>query len=149
MDPTQLLSLLTAHNYLALAVVVIGYVVQITRPDSKFPLSIPPIYGRDPKPLVALLAGIAYGALIAVQGGDTWQQALLHGAKVGLFTAGLYAVVIKFVFNGNAPAWLNAIALIFPAKPSTPAVPADVDSEPTPVTKPDVSVVKKSDPPKR
>jgi len=120
MDPSQLLDLLTSHNYLALAVVLIGWSVQMLGPDSKFPLTIPLIAGRDPKPLIVAVLSMAYAVVVAVSGGSSWADALKHGALTGLLTMGLFDLVVKFAFNGNVPAWLNALALIFPKKDPPP-----------------------------
>lgn len=110
----SILDLLRGHNYLAIAIVVIGWVTALLGPDSKFPITIPDIAGRDPKPLIAGLLGLAYGILVAHQGGATWLDALRDGLLAGVGTAGLFDVVVKFIFKGQVPVWLNIFALVPP-----------------------------------
>ena len=117
MDPQTVQAawaLFQSHNYLGFAILVIGWLVTLLSPSSKFKLTIPTIYGRDPKPLIAAVLGMAYGVLVAHKGGEAWLPSVQHGLMTGLLTMGLFDLVVKFVFNGNAPAFMNALAMVFP-----------------------------------
>jgi hypothetical protein len=118
-DPLgQLLALASAHNYLALAILTIGWVLRLLSPQSKFPVTLPLIAGRDARPLVGAVLGLTYGILVAHKAGEAWLPAIEHGAMTGLLTLGLFDLIVKFVWNGKAPSWIDALAGVFPkAKP--------------------------------
>lgn len=138
MDITQIVSLAMAHKWLAVAVVVIGWFTQMTRPESKFPITV--ISDRW-RPLIAAALGIVTYTLTLRQNGETWADAALNGFKTGVFTAGFYSLVVGAIFNGKVPAWANALALIFPP-PQPPsangpgaAPPGKLPSTPPPALK--------------
>jgi len=104
----QVWTLAKSHNYLALAVVVIGWLARMLKKDSRFPLTVPERW----RPFAVVLLGLAYGALVAVSGGEPWPEALRDGFEAALFAMGLYAVVIKAALGGNPPRFLALLALV-------------------------------------
>ena len=77
MDYAQLLALAQTHQWLALAVLIIGWITEMSRPESKFPINIPDRF----RPLFASIVGAIYGVLLLRQQGDTWQTAMIDGFK--------------------------------------------------------------------
>lgn len=133
----QILALITGRHWLALAVLVIAYLVRITASDSKFPVTIPDRW----KPVVVLTLGQVYAALIAIQGGTAWKVAAFHGFMTALVTMGLFDVVAKALFNGREPAWFKALA-------GVPKALRDIDIHSVPVDGGAVEVaVSKKQPP--
>lgn len=112
----KILQLGTDHKYLALAIVVIGWLTSLTSDWSKFPITIPGRY----QPLIAAVLGISYGVLTKIDSGTVWYKAVFMGLIVGLATGGLYDVVINAIFGGNIPSWLAWLSF---AKKSPPAAP--------------------------
>jgi hypothetical protein len=139
----------TSHHWLALAVIVIGYLVRLTAPDSKFPITIPDRW----KPLVVLVLAQAYAVLVAIQGGVAVKTAIIHGVMTWLVTLGVYDVIIKAIFNGVEPKWLKYIAFVPKAirelAPSAAYEAAHDEKNVSPENKPAIdAAVAKSFPPK-
>lgn len=147
-DVMNIVSLLTAHHYLPIAVIVIGYLTRLTSDMSKFPINVP----TDYQPVVVVVLGQVYAAIVAVSGGASWKDAVISGLATSLFTMGLFDLVIKAIFKGKEPAWLARLALIFHSPLLTPSeekavravetVRKDADAEAA-------SVTVKKDPPSR
>jgi len=112
---TQILMLLQAHNYLALAVLAVGYAMRILAPDSKFPVTIPTRW----VPAATLLLGQIYGVLTAVQLGQAWLPAVESG-----LTASFIVVIVQALFAGKEPKWFQVIAFVL----------SDAGTDPTPPT---------------
>jgi hypothetical protein len=111
----QLLALVWAHKWLALVALIASYGSTLLSPDSKFPITV------SKRARVGLVFGFAFfGATLtsyASSGQDmkTWAATwLLHGALATFLSLGGYAAIVTVVFDGNAPAWLKALALIVP-----------------------------------
>jgi len=134
----QILALFIAHKWMALAIVTIGYLTRLSKDDSRFPVTIPSRW----RPVVPLVLGQVYAALVASQGGMPWKQAVMVGLTTSVWTLGLYALVIGALFNGNEPQWLKTLALVLPRSPSsTDLAKADpssaIDVEKAPIEKVD------------
>lgn len=132
-DPAALLAALKAHNYLVIAIVVVGWLTRMTSDMSKFPVTIPKRWA----PVVPIVLGQGYAALEAVAAGTVWKSAVLDGLTVSLFTMGLFDLVVKAIWQGSEPKWIAALALIFP-QPKADATPAPArdPSSPTPPADP-------------
>lgn len=114
MDPNSIMQALTlamGHQWMPLAVLVVGWLVMACSDTSKLPISIPDRF----KPLLVLVLGQVYAVLEAVQGGSAWQAAVWHGLVVAFTTMGLFDVLVKAIFNGNLPTWLQWVTLIDPS----------------------------------
>jgi hypothetical protein len=99
----QIVALISAHSWLALAVIVVGYLMRLFAPDSKFPITIPKRWA----PAVTLGLGQIYGVLIAVSGGADWVSSVESG-----LSASFLVVVVQTLFDGAEPAWFKAIAFV-------------------------------------
>ncbi len=105
---TQLLALIGAHNYLALAIVATLYVRTLCGPDSKFPITLPVKW----QPSVTAACTLAYVFESAWQGGDTVAQAGL-AALVSAASTGFLDGLCVAIWNGaNAPSWARAIVFL-------------------------------------
>lgn len=93
----------TEHKWLALAVVVIGWLTSLTSDWSKFPITVP---GRW-QPAVAAGLGLVYGVLQKVDDGMPLQKALIGGLLVALATGGLFDLVVNGALDGRVPPWLG------------------------------------------
>lgn len=148
MQLTDLYALLKGHNWLGAAMLFIAYATYLLSPASKFPLTIPPIWGRDPKPLVVAVLMTTWGVLFDRQAGESWLHAARDGLLYGLVTMGLFDLVVKFCFANDPPRWLKTLLLLFPRKrledlavlvvpvvpiPRPPPLPRiDLDTDPPP-----------------
>lgn len=104
----QLSTLFTGHQWLGIAIVVVGWLVSLTSDTSKLPLNIPDRF----KPLIALLFGQLYAVLEAIQSGEDWKTAVAHGIVAALSATGFSTIIVNTIFNGTLPkalAWLSAI----------------------------------------
>ena len=123
MQLDQILALVWAHKYIALVALLASYGSTLLSPSSAFPISIPK------RARVGLVFGFAYlGAACTsyeTSGQDvkSWAAAwAIHGALAAFFALGGYATLVTVVFDGNAPAWLKALAFIAePKKPNDPS----------------------------
>lgn len=124
MDADQLVSFILEKKWLALAILVIGYITRLLSDDSKFPVSVPARF----HPLVVTVLGQVLGALMMIQGGASWKVAVLTGLAVSFCTMGLFDLLVKAIFNGSPPWWIDILALVFPKSsggklPPPPKVP--------------------------
>lgn len=87
---------------LGIAVVVVGAITRLLKSDTKFPIDIPARW----QPVIVLVIGQAYAVLQAIVGGVNWKTAVTSGLQVAFLTMGLFDLVIKALFNGDAPWWL-------------------------------------------
>lgn len=105
------------HNWIAWAIIAVGYLTRLTASDSAFPISIPSRF----QPLAALVVGQLYAILTMIAAGTQWDVAVEHGLLASLASMGIYDAVAKAFFAGTWPRWLKAIALVFEKdKPPTP-----------------------------
>jgi hypothetical protein len=97
---------ITGHQWMPLAILIIGYLVTLTSDVSKFPVTVPARW----KPVIVLVLGQAYAVLQNINGGEKWQSAVYHGLLTSFATMGLFDLVINGIFNGNLPKWLAWLA---------------------------------------
>ena len=103
MDPdviSQILALVKAHSWIALAALVIGFLVRLVRDDSTvawFPITIPARW----RPLIALGLGIVSGILNALVAKVDWPSAIVGGVVSAVTAMGGHAVVINALRNGR------------------------------------------------
>jgi hypothetical protein len=100
----------TGHKWMALAIVVIGYLVLLTKNTSKFPINIPARF----KPLVVIVLGQGYAVLEAINGGSPWKTAVSHGVWVAFGSMGIFDVIVNSIFNGKLPKWLAWLSFVDP-----------------------------------
>lgn len=109
MQLTDLIALLSSHNWLGLIALVTLLLRKWTTADSKFPITIPPTW----QPTVTAAGGLAYGLVTALQQGESWGTALLSmaiAAGTGGFLDGLLTAIFD---HDNAPVWARSIVFIF------------------------------------
>lgn len=92
-----LLSLFQQHAWMALAVLVMGFVTRVLKSDTKFPIDIPSRW----QPVIVLVLGQAYAGLQAVAGGVAWKTAVTQGLVASFLTMGLFDLVVKAAFDGK------------------------------------------------
>lgn len=115
--PTDLLTLvlqafqdITGHQWMPLAILVIGFLTTTLSDTSKLPVSIPDRW----KPVLVVVLGETYAVLIDHQGGTAWLPSIWHGVVTAFSAMGLFDLVVNSLFNGNLPKWLAWLALIDP-----------------------------------
>lgn len=134
MDLATLSYLWSMHRWTGVAVLVIGYLVQLTSKESKFPISVAPRW----KPLLVALLSLAFAAAQAIDGGLPWRQVVLRGLMTGFLTMGLFDLIVNAFCNGQIPKWLAWIAVMTPQPPPPPAEKAvSIKPPPDPITEPE------------
>ncbi|SRR5579859_750809 len=122
MPPTPsvltLVTLVTGHQWLPLALAVLLYVRHMLSDGSKFPVTIPATW----LPAVSAALALAYAILVAVSMGASWQQALLGGATLGAAAALVDGLVVGIFGNDptKVPAWAKAILMLVEPEPKVP-----------------------------
>ena len=105
----DIVTLLTSHNYLALALFAIVYVRKLTSADSKFPITVPPQW----LPAVTGLLGVAYALVNDVLAHDAWMQTLTDALAVGGATGVADALLTAIFASKSAPSWARALVFVF------------------------------------
>lgn len=105
----DILTLLTSHNYLALALFALLYVRKLLSTDSKFPLSVPAQW----LPAVTGLLGVGYEVVSDVQSHVALQRVVVDALAFGAATGVGDALLTAIFSSGNAPKWAKAIVFIF------------------------------------
>lgn len=129
-DLQSLIALASQHQWMPVAILVIGYIVRLSKDDSRFPVSIPERW----RPVLVLVLGQVYAALQSVQSGASWKVVAWHGLTTAVWTMGLYSLVMKALFNGKEPAFMKLIAMVLPPPPPAEppaAEPAKPEDTPT------------------
>lgn len=129
MDQQALIAAIVTMKWLPLAIIVIGYLTRLLTDESKFPISVPARW----RPVVVVVLGQLYGCLMLVQEGSTWKSVVVTGLVTSFVTMGLFDLLVKAIFNGQPPWWIDILALIFP---SNPTQPTDANAAKTAATKP-------------
>ena len=109
MQLTDLIALLSGHNWLGLIALLTLLARKWSSPDSRFPITIPPTWQAT----VTASGGLAYGLVSALQQGQSWGAALLSmaiAAGTGGFLDGLLTAIFD---HDNAPVWSRSIVFIF------------------------------------
>ena len=106
MDIDQIIALAAAHKWAAAAALVIGFVVRLTKTDTKVPIDVPAKW-RAP---LALVLGQVSGVLEHVAASTAWKAALLGGlASTVVAILGHEWIVERFLkpflgkFGGDLP----------------------------------------------
>lgn len=105
----DILTLLTSHNYLALALFAIVYVRKLCSADSSFPVSIPPQWNAV---LTGALA-MSYGAVTDVIAHAAVMTTVVDALAIGGATGVADALLTAIFASGNAPKWARVIVFIF------------------------------------
>lgn len=128
MDHQQLTEAILQLKWLPIAIIVIGYLTRLLADESKFPVSVP---GRW-RPVVVVVLGQLYGCLMLLAAGSTWKEAVITGLVTSFVTMGLFDLLVKAVFNGQPPWWIDILALIFPPAKTKPVDSKNAPTEPPP-----------------
>lgn len=111
MDLAQVVALVRSHAWLALAILVVGFLVRLTAKDSKFPLfrvvNIPDQW----QPVIVLALGTLADVLQELYAGKPWEQAVNASLIIGVAV-----LALKAYFHGREPGWLKALAMVVPTK---------------------------------
>jgi len=93
-----------------------GWIVQLLSEDSSFPISLPSSWNTNVwKPVAIVLASEAQAVVVSiVQGHTDPVHTILLGLRTAMWSMGVWALVIKAIYNGKPPNWLNYLSLIFP-----------------------------------
>lgn len=105
----DILTLLTSHNYLALALFAIVYVRKLTSASSAFPVTIAPQWQHV---LTGVLA-MAYGAVTDVMAHATAMTTVIDALAIGGSVGVADALLTAIFSSGNAPKWAKAIVFVF------------------------------------
>lgn len=116
MDQQALIDAILHMKWLPLAIIVIGYLTRLLTDESKFPVSVPARW----RPVVVVVLGQLYGCLMLAENGATWKTVVVTGLVTSFVTMGLFDLLVKAVFNGQPPWWVDVLALIFPSNPTKP-----------------------------
>lgn len=103
MDLAHVIELVKTHAWLALAVLVVGYVARLLASDTKLPINIPDQW----QPVVVLFFGTLADVLREVQAGKTWQAAVNPALVIAVVV-----LALKAAFQGREPGWLKLLALV-------------------------------------
>jgi len=95
----------TSRAWMPIAILAIGYFARLCATDTKFPINIPARW----QPLFVLALGQLYAILVAVSGGLGWGAASVHGLETAVWTMGLFDVLVKAIWNGTEPTWLQLV----------------------------------------
>lgn len=139
MDPQQLTDFILQRKWVALAALVIGFIVRLLKSDTKIPIDIPPQW----RVWLALGLGAASGVLdkFVEAGNTTWTSALVQGLVAAVVAIISHNVVIDSLNGGKE---LNVPGLIKPNTPPGPGNPPTLPPPPPP-TLPDISTRDSSD----
>jgi hypothetical protein len=118
-------SMISAHNWLGVTILVLGLVQAWLGPGSSFPITLSNAW----RIVVTTALGQAYAILLIVQAGQPWQQALVYG----LVATVLALLTSHAIWNGNAPSWAQTLAFILQ---EVSAKTESKTSAPVPPTKP-------------
>jgi hypothetical protein len=105
----QLLALVRTHDWLPLVLLSTMIVRKWLSGESKFPISIPKTW----QPTVTAAGGLVYGAMLAVQAGQTLGAALLDMAITAGAGGFLDGMLVAIFDHDNAPVWARSLVLIF------------------------------------
>lgn len=138
MDLSQVVALVRAHAWLALAIIVVGFLVRLTAKDSRVPVFKAINVPEQWQPVVVLALGTLADVLQEVASGKPWSQAINAALVISI---GVLA--LKAYFYGREPAWLQTLAMVVPSALNARVAPGDVAkvSGPAAVHVPDGSSV--------
>src|SRR5574338_298624 len=97
MQPDQLIALVIAHKWIAVAAVLIGAIVRALKQDTPIPITIVAKY----RPWLALGLGQVSGVLQALSTGTPWKEALVGGLVSSVVAILGHDLVIESMRNGK------------------------------------------------
>jgi hypothetical protein len=103
MDLATVIADITQKKWMALAVLIIGYLHVLFSNASTFPVNIPTRF----RPLVVIIFGQGYTIISAVSGGEACLPAIEHGLLIAFTTMGLAQVLTTLIFPNGLPSWLK------------------------------------------
>jgi hypothetical protein len=107
MDVAALLGALAGHQWMAAAVLLLGWLAAALKPESKFPINVPDRW----RPLVVILVGVALAVLAE---GPPWPAAIATGLVTATTSMGLFEVTVTAIWGGHLPRALAWLALVDP-----------------------------------
>lgn len=127
----QLIKDATGSKWGPLMILVSSWVVQLLTQDSKFPISLPAKWNSNVwKPVVVLLASTAQAIVVSIiQQHVDPVHAILLGLRTAMWTLGLWALVIKAIYNGKPPKWMDYLAFILPKPQAASRAAAALDED--------------------
>ena len=99
----QILAVVGSHDWIALAVLLIGLVQAWLSSDSAFPVTISDRW----KAVVTVALGQVYAVMIVVQAHQPWVAAAVHGLATSL----IVLLTSHAIWSQNAPAWVKWLAM--------------------------------------
>jgi hypothetical protein len=132
MDFQTVIYLWTAHKWTGLFIIIVGYLVQLTRPESKFPVQVAPRW----RPVIAAILAMLLTGAQALTGGLPWRDVVLRGLATGFVTMGLFDLLVNAFCNGRVPNWLAWLAAMTPQPPPPPATEKAISIKPPPDDRP-------------
>lgn len=134
MTTTELWALVIKHQWVPLAMVVIGLVIRLLKSDTKIPVTIPP----RARAVTALLLGVVAAGLHRVQSGVEWQQAIFESIVAALLAIAGHNVVIDGLRGGKE---FNLPGLIIPGASPSPDKPPTIPPAPKPPNVPPLAML--------
>ena len=112
----QVVEAATGSKWGVLMILLSSWVVQLLSQDSKFPISLPKSWGSNQwKPVAVLVASMVQAILAGIiQKHLDPVHAILMGLRTTVWTLGGWALLIKAIYDGKPPKWMDYLALIFP-----------------------------------
>lgn len=124
-DIFQVLQDIQSKKWLALAVLVLGYLSTLFSNASRFPVNIPERF----RPLLVILFGQGYAVVEAVASGENWQPAVGHGIVLAFMTLGLGTVLEHVIFPNGLPTWLSWAKVLAFVPPKLAVLPSRVAND--------------------
>lgn len=120
----DVLDLVSRHQWVALAALLIGLLARVSKEDVSFPpFVVPPRW----RPYFVLGLGMLSGILQAVSTGTAWKDAMLGGLVSAFAAMAGHDVVVKSMRNGRD---IPVPGLMHPSKaPPAPAADPSPDTE--------------------
>lgn len=97
MSVEQLIELWTSGRWVLLAAVIVGFLVRLTKDDTKFPVDLPP----KARPYVAIALGAVLMSLEAVTAGKPWREAIARGIIAGAVAIIAHTFGIQWLRDGK------------------------------------------------
>ena len=117
------------EQWIAITAALVSLVVRALKAGSSvWPLSLLPPKAR---PLLAVLLGLAAGALDSVATGTPWRVALVEGLTSGALAVVAHQLGVEWLAGGREPFARPALAPSAPEGDPPPAPPADEPPPPT------------------
>jgi len=134
LSANDLLALVQAKNWMAVAALVVFSLVRLMKPDTKLPINIPSRW----RPVIAVVLGEASMAIYqAAIGGLTWKQGLAGGAIVGVGAIMAHVFGVDVLGKGKDVPLPKALSIRPPPPPPPPPAGDEVvvvDVPPPPKT---------------